>query len=1003
MIKINRPDAGNYTALENMRKTLSAKANSVFSYRSINPYSVAFDKFKREGNENLSQDLWQQASNRGELDQYINLLAQNPKKSPKLTQLLDTYGARVDYDTTMLALAYDAAKDDTPEERFDDNGNSIGKLSQRELIDKVLQNQAMQWEAQIEQDAKHSANFWKKIANTGKAIFTEEGAFLLDAGAGLSRGINAAGNFIASGVYTLKEVATGRAKTFEEIAQAYAFSADAQYANDKQLNVGGTRANPVAEVDKIQAALSKTAYDIRRKYSYSVDPTTGEYKYWGKILSGMADSMGYMAIALASGNPAGMYLPMFVDNVRENIKLNGYNADYSKMMTNAMLKTGVEYAIEWGLGKIIGFSKLDTLLGFGDDAAKITAQTVIKGATASGKQAAKQVGLNLLKDMLKEGSEEVLQDTSGLIIDYLYGDKYAKRSDENGSLANLAQSFVIGAATSLVIGSVSTLTVDRAIGIDENGVAYRMNAFQSVTYKDSVRTMQNWQAIANDKNADVNSRIEAALKLEVASATLGSLYESVGIENTAKAEQLLADIQKHHDKKTSINDQVAKGTYVKDIMSGMFADGSNEVGGNAWIQAMNIVNTNANIVQTDMGASQFTKVGQVHKSFSRSINDIKVQAKLQAAGVSKVDTPVDVTTEVYDDDSIFSMAKNLGFSVVVPTDGRDVILSEDVLFMPENFMTTDTTTLMKNIVTQKTIDNIVANIPSDLLKSVIDTYRSLVPVDGKYAEGEIEQQAIAALMFDKNFQLKLLLQSRGNNNAWGTEVGIKFIQNLKKMVAKTYTTTKVDGKQKRTLSEITQSIADKVVKSLQDTFVVFNTTVASSVAYNTKTDKVEVKPQLMEVLTTEQQEQITSNVAVRTGAILESLKYIDTTNLSPDNEKALRLALTNLFTDHELDGAIYDVFDPDNKYTTEQVVDIVINTIKRSQNSAMDVLGILTGAVFDTEFSENNKLHITPVDSTTSRFAQSYKTVLKFEQELLGKQSIISVIAGDADLSLVTN
>ena len=30
---------------------------------------------------NLDEDLWQQAANKGELDQYINLLMQSPKES----------------------------------------------------------------------------------------------------------------------------------------------------------------------------------------------------------------------------------------------------------------------------------------------------------------------------------------------------------------------------------------------------------------------------------------------------------------------------------------------------------------------------------------------------------------------------------------------------------------------------------------------------------------------------------------------------------------------------------------------------------------------------------------------------------------------------------------------------------------------------------------------------------------------------------------------------------
>ena len=137
---MDRPKANNYNTLTKMRETLSGKADSVFSYRNVNPYSVMFDSLKRENNENLDSSLWQQAANKGELDQYINLLTQNPKKSSKLAELKDKYGGFVDYDTTMLALSYDAMPDDEPKDRYEANGNLIGKMNQRKLINQLLIN-----------------------------------------------------------------------------------------------------------------------------------------------------------------------------------------------------------------------------------------------------------------------------------------------------------------------------------------------------------------------------------------------------------------------------------------------------------------------------------------------------------------------------------------------------------------------------------------------------------------------------------------------------------------------------------------------------------------------------------------------------------------------------------------------------------------------------------------------------------------------------------------------
>ena len=47
-MKIERPIAGNYNTTNTMRKTLSSKADSVFAYRNLDPYTTMLNKFKEE-------------------------------------------------------------------------------------------------------------------------------------------------------------------------------------------------------------------------------------------------------------------------------------------------------------------------------------------------------------------------------------------------------------------------------------------------------------------------------------------------------------------------------------------------------------------------------------------------------------------------------------------------------------------------------------------------------------------------------------------------------------------------------------------------------------------------------------------------------------------------------------------------------------------------------------------------------------------------------------------
>ena len=140
-------------------------------------------------------------------------------------------------------------------------------------------------------------------------------------------------------------------------------------------------------------------------------------------------------------------------------------------------------------------------------------------------------------------------------------------------------------------------------------------------------------------------------------------------------------------------------------------------------------------------------------------------------------------------------------------------------------------------------------------------------------------------MFDKNFQLKMLLQSHKNANDWGSKQVIDFIKNLRKHIAKTYTTSATEktesGKPKRVLGDITKAITERVVKSLQDSIVVFNLTVARSTTYDAKTDKVVIDANHNEVLEPEQISKIVTDFNVSASSMLDTAKR---TQLKPTPE-----------------------------------------------------------------------------------------------------------------------
>ena len=255
------------------------------------------------------------------------------------------------------------------------------------------------------------------------------------------------------------------------------------------------------------------------------------------------------------------------------------------------------------------------------------------------------------------------------------------------------QAFIIGAATSLVIGSFTTMTTKSAIGVDETGLTYTMGKFQTYTYKQALATLNSWQQIANDAKADPNDRITAALKLDGVTASLGTLYESLGIENTIKSEKLLLDIQNYNDKRTTIKERVAKGTYISDLTATL---NQNEVGGNKWQKALTGVNAKTTELFTNLSMAQNQGPGKVFESFAKSLQKSIVQQKLQDSGATTIETPIDLTdTTQIIPESIRDVAKRLGFNILVKTDGKDIIIDDDVIFTPLDIEDSDTQSLIK--------------------------------------------------------------------------------------------------------------------------------------------------------------------------------------------------------------------------------------------------------------------------------------------------------------------
>ncbi len=1006
MSTINRPIAGKYNEINKMKETLSGKADSVFSYRNVNSHSLVYDKLKRDGNENLHDRIWQEAATKGELDHYINLLTSGPKHSPKLAELTEKAGGSLDYDTTMLALAYDATTDDVAEDRFDANGNLIGKMTQKELLHTVFAQQELKWENELLEAAKTSDNFFGQVGAVIQGTKAEAEGLVLKTGSGLFRNIGQMQDTVKGSLAVITEVIDGRATNFEEISKVYTLTVSGK----NELNTNAQWGNKTDDqwINKYAEELDKQAFEIRRKYSRSIDATTGEFAWWGKILDGMADSIGYMLPAMMGGGPLAMYVPMFTGNVKENLAMSGSEADYSKMLTNAAGKAGVEFAIEWGLGKLIGFSKLDELTKVGKQTiARSGSQAVAKGLNATTKEAIGIAAMQLTKGALKEGLEEVLQEGSGMFIDYLYSDDYAKRGKENFTLENFTQAFVVGVATSFAIGGFSGLTSERATGVDKTtGLTYKMGMFQTMAYKEAASTLNEWHRTANDPKANVNARIDAALKLEGVVATLGDVYASMGVENAVKAEKMLIEIQQHHDKKQSIKEQLKNGTYANGIINNL----QNEVGGANWKAAFDAINTAATSLQIDMQyADELRKStpNAAYTSFSQALHNVTFLQSIAAAGGTKVNTPVDLTDPAnVEAGTNLAALQQLGINVAASYDGIDILKMDDVVFYPESMDAADIQAILTKVAVQNTVANILKHMPLELITAVTDIFKnSLGTASTKFDEATLTKKSIEALMFDKNFQLKVLLATKANNNTWGTDIALKLIMDLNKLIVKTYTISATEktasGKPKRVLSDITKNITERVVNSLRDSIVAMNITVKSTATFNPKTNQVELDPAIEQAVGQEKATKIKTDSKVRATAIMKAA--IDG-KIKVNTE--VKIIVTNLineiYNDPTKQSVILSIMNTTTKPTIPALLEKIITTLDTGTfNERLDVGSLLTTTNYNTEALSKNKQYFLPTDENSVNAVEGYKAKRSIETTLLGNQSISSVLDGTADWSLI--
>ena len=400
------------------------------SYTSATEYML--DKYR--GDQNFNASMYHDAAKLGAQEMYLSLIAANAGK-----RLDDKfYDSKYQtYESAMLELYKNAADDVVKTEYFKDVFNpatnqweqqSIGFFTEREKIqydlDQAYALRDQEMTRQLEQYRKDTMDGWEQIGSHTGAVVGELTEGLTSAVAGVLDIFGALG-------YAGIKAAAGQ-EYFDQAFVDY-YAEHGLLALDKET---------------FRAALD----EHERKYTTFRD-IDGNITTAGTYFGGIANSLGMMIpsmlLAIPTGGTSLAFLPqvtfytsIFSNNVYENAtNANLIGSPAWVKITNAFARAGAEYLIEWSLGKIMGNTLQNSLLGFGG-------KGLPKGLTEFNRLSGWKY---LFKSAGQEGLEEFLQDLGTNLVDAFF-DLWDKGYAAEGlNMQTLVDAFFAGFLSSLVL------------------------------------------------------------------------------------------------------------------------------------------------------------------------------------------------------------------------------------------------------------------------------------------------------------------------------------------------------------------------------------------------------------------------------------------------------------------------------------------------------------------------------------------------------------------------
>lgn len=743
------------------------------------PMAYQWHKLKDEGNiyaDAIDEKIWAEAARRGEKEALVDLIMQNTKNDENIkskatvtgeedwsqsarsaAHRVSSFGEFADYDAYMLALQL-PFMDNKPENRkprVDEETNYYwGDYTDREWAEMILENDYQRMRGAVIEEKKKTQNF-----------FVSLGTSLADIGVRLAGDIT---SFI-SDIYNVQQGLLNLMLDWSE----------------KDLGTRFLKAFDNNDIlEQVTKELEEVSYQLERDFGFVIDARTGEVTSAGKYWQGTISAIGYMLPTIGTGKllslgikgaKAGVksakvvkqtkqigsftskvfYAGIASGSIKNSVEYamnNGISLDQlnaGAITGNAVIKSIFQYMIEKLTGGVLGSSTLDRLIGTSVKASarvgQITSKVAEKAGVAAkvgktGLSAFGKYNARLSKDAMKEGIEETLQELSDGLFDATFGGlgeiTAAGMKDEHFSLETLADSFLIGAMTSIVLGFAADMKYipkkNRAIGVNADGKYYTMGAFQSMNLARALQTMNDWNAVLNDPDASEQEKMDAATRISFFMSTVGDIMSSMGQDKILKTNATLMK---------SLDGEAKKKTLVK----------------------LSNVNYAKKLIKEFNKKYEENTEGYLKQELEKIQKALEKNAdKLKKAGVTEIDDIVTVKKKSDDptiEDKVDELIKATKAQAVCLSDGSIAIKSDDVIITNKEYLAERP---IQDLLQQLGYEAIEEKVTSALTKN----QRNMVLKVFRDATGDYKAElgdAVKAIMFDKHFYTRVLLVAGENN------------------------------------------------------------------------------------------------------------------------------------------------------------------------------------------------------------------------------------------------